>query len=299
MRALPASPRFSRFALMDRYGTNSSDSDDHTPVMWLRGHPVYAAHFIVLVYVVSMLITTTMNLFGVGSLLEWLPFMSTQVLEGQVWRVLTYGLVNPPSINFVFDLLMIAWFGRDVERALGRSSFLWLYGGIYLVTPVVFTAIGFWLPMTCVGATGALALFLAFATFYPNALMMFNLLAKWAALILVGIFTLMALNYHDWRGLISLWVTGGFAYAFVRHHQGHLEWPQLNFWRRQQKLQVRPELPARPRPAAATPQPSSMAEVDALLDKIAKSGFASLTVAERARLDAARVELLKKDLGGR
>jgi hypothetical protein len=42
-----------------------------------------------------------------------------------------------------------------------------------------------------------------------------------------------------------------------------------------------------------------MAEVDALLDKIAKSGFASLTVAERARLDAARVELLKKDLGGR
>jgi membrane associated rhomboid family serine protease len=285
---------------MDRYGTTYSDSDDHTPVLWLRGYPVYAAHFIVLVYVVSMLITTTMNLFGVGALLEWLPFMSTQVLQGQVWRVLTYGFVNPPSLDFVFDMLMIAWFGRDVERALGRRSFLWLYAGIYLVTPLLFTAIGVWLPMTRVGETGALALFIAFATIYPDALMMFNLLAKWAALILVGIFTLMALNYHDWRGLISLWATGGVAFAFVRHHQGHFEFPQLNFWRRQPKLRVLPDLPAKPRATAvASQKPSSMAEVDALLDKIAKSGFASLTGAERAKLDSARAELLKKDSGRR
>lgn len=279
---------------MDRYGTTHSDSHDHTPVLWLRGYPVYAAHFIVLVYVASMFITTTMNLFGAGPLLEWLPFMSTQVLHGQVWRVVTYGLVNPPSLDFVFDMLMIAWFGRDVERALGRRSFLWLYGGIYLATPVLFTAIGLWLPMTRVGETGALALFVAFAAFYPDALMMFNLLAKWAALILVGIFTLMALNYHDWRGLISLWATCGCAFAFVRHHQGHLELPRFNFWRRSPKLRVLPDLPVKKPVAFRGLKAASMAEVDALLDKIAASGFASLTVAERARLESARAELLKK-----
>ena len=43
----------------------------------------------------------------------------------------------------------------------------------------------------------------------------------------------------------------------------------------------------------------TMDKIAKSLDKIAKSGFASLTGAERARLDAARVELLKKDLGGR
>jgi hypothetical protein len=40
-----------------------------------------------------------------------------------------------------------------------------------------------------------------------------------------------------------------------------------------------------------------MAEVDALLDKIARSGMASLTAKERAKLDAARANLLKKDSG--
>jgi hypothetical protein len=35
-------------------------------------------------------------------------------------------------------------------------------------------------------------------------------------------------------------------------------------------------------------------EVDALLDKIAQSGIGSLTAQERARLESARAELLKR-----
>jgi len=41
-----------------------------------------------------------------------------------------------------------------------------------------------------------------------------------------------------------------------------------------------------------------MAEVDALLDKIAQSGIGSLTTKERAKLDAARAELLKRESAG-
>jgi hypothetical protein len=37
-----------------------------------------------------------------------------------------------------------------------------------------------------------------------------------------------------------------------------------------------------------------MAEIDALLDKIAHSGIASLTAAERARLDAAHQSLKRR-----
>lgn len=282
---------------MDRYGSTYSDSDEHTPVIWLRGYPVYAAHFIVLVYVVSMFVTTLLNIFHVGIHQQWLPFSSAQVLNGQIWRIFTYGLYNQPSLEFVFDMLWIGWFGRDVERAIGRRSFLFLYAGIYLVTPLLFTAIGVWLPLSRAGETGALALFIAFATFYPGALMMFNVLAKWAALILVGIFTLMALNYHDWRGLITLWSTCGFAYAFVRHHQGHLALPKFNFGRSQPKLRVLPDLPVKkPAPARSLPE-TTRAEVDALLDKIVLSGIGSLTEKERAKLDSARAELLKKNSG--
>lgn len=288
-------------ALMDRYGSTYSDSDEHTPVMWLRGYPIYAAHFIVLVYVVSMFVTTLLNVFLVTAHAAWLPFTSAQVLQGQVWRIFTYGLYNSPSLQFVFDMLMIGWFGRDVERAFGRRTFLWFYAAIYLITPLLFTALGTWLPLTLAGATGAFALFIAFATIYPGAVMMFNILAKWAAFILVGIFTLIALNARDWTSLISLWATCGFAFAFVRHHQGLLELPKFNFWSPKPKLRALPDLPSRKAasstPAAKPEQSATMAEVDALLDKIAKTGFASLTTKERAKLESARAEMLKKNAG--
>ena len=272
-------------------------SDEHRPVMWLRGYPVYAAHFIVLVFVASMLVTTLLNLFGVGGLLSGLIFSSGQVLRGEVWRVVTYGLVNQPSLNFVIDMAMIVWFGREVERNFGRRTFLIFYGVLYLITPLLFTLIGLWSPMSLAGESGAFAIFIAFATLYPNAPVFFNLLAKWVALVLVGIYTLMALNNRDLVSLISLWATTGFAFAFVRYHQGHIELPQVNLFRRGPKLRVLPDLKSDKAPGTKTDKNNSMAEVDALLDKIAQSGMASLTAKERAKLDAARADLLKRDQG--
>ena len=42
---------------------------------------------------------------------------------------------------------------------------------------------------------------------------------------------------------------------------------------------------------------ATMAEVDALLDKIAVSGIGSLTPKERAKLEAAREDLMKRGAG--
>jgi membrane associated rhomboid family serine protease len=276
---------------MNEYET----SDEHRPVMWLRGYPVYAAHFIVLVFVASMLVTTLLNLFGVGQWLNGLVFSSGQVLHGEVWRVVTYGLRNEPSLTFVIDMAMIVWFGREVERHFGRRTFLVFYGVLYLLTPLLFTAIGVWMPMVLAGESGAFAVFIAFATLYPNAPVFFNLLAKWVALILVGIYTLIALNNRDLISLISLWATTGFAFAFVRHQQGLITLPRPNLFRRGPKLRVLPDLKPDKTAAVKTKPTSSMAEVDALLDKIAQSGIASLTTKERAKLDAARADLLKRE----
>ena len=281
---------------MSSYGT----SEEHRPVTWVSGYPLYAAHFIVAIYVGSMLVTTVLDIFHLSAHFTWLPFVSGQVLQGQAWRLATYGLVNPPSLDFVFQMLMIAWFGREVERNFGRATFLWLYAGIYLVTPLLFTLLGLWLPLSKVGVTGSFALFIAFATIYPGALMMFNILAKWAALILVGILSLMALDQHNWIELISLWATCGFAFAFVRHHQGILTLPTIRLWpRRKPNLRVLPDLPATKRIPAPASAGTSMSEVDALLDKIAKSGIRSLTAKERAQLEEARANLLKKEPGRR
>jgi hypothetical protein len=280
---------------MSRYPA-FGDESSHQPVTWWRGHPVWAAHFIVIVFVGSMLATTLLMAFKAGGVLDWLMFTSDRVLHGQVWRIFTYGFVNPPSLlPFVIDMLMIVWFGREVEKFFGRQKFLTLFAGIYLLTPLLFTLIGVWLPLTRVGATGAFALFIAFATLYPNAAMMFEILAKWAAWVLVGIFSLMALAYHDWAGLISLWATSGFAFAFVRHEQGLLNLPTFRLPARKPKLRVLPDLPAeKPARPTAIREDATMAEVDALLDKIARSGLSSLTAKEREKLETGRENILRK-----
>lgn len=282
---------------MSRYYGGSSE--EHQPVTWLQGYPIYAAHFVVLVFVVSMIVTTLLMALRIGLMLTWLPFNSEQVLSGQVWRIFTYGLVNPPSLWFVIDMVMIVWFGRELEKFFGRRTFLFLYGGIYLLSPLIFTLIGLWQPMSLRGVSGAFSLFIAFATLYPNVPLLFNILAKWAAIVLLGIYTLIALAANDWISLLTLWATSGFAFAFVRFHQGQFELPRFRLWRKKPKLRVLPDLktakPERPmKPVTPAGTSDSMAEVDALLDKIAKFGISSLTPKERAKLEAAREDLLKR-----
>ncbi|MEY4940230.1 MAG: hypothetical protein RIQ93_1965 [Verrucomicrobiota bacterium] len=276
---------------MNGYGS----SDDHQPVTWLRGQPIYAVHLLVLGFVGSMILTTILRFAGGGQVLDSLIFLSTPVLGGEVWRVLTYGLVNDPSLWFVIRMLMLVWFGRELERFFGRMVFLRFYAGLYLFMPLMFTLMGLWRPTLLAGESGGFALFVAFATLYPNVAMIFNILAKWAAAILVGIYTLMALSSRDWVQLASLWVAVGYGYAFVRYEQGHFRLPNFRpAGRSKPKGSFSPDL--RPKKAVTVKSAggNSMVEIDAVLDKIAQSGIGSLTAQERAKLDAAREDLRRK-----
>jgi membrane associated rhomboid family serine protease len=278
---------------MSRYSYPSNE--DQEPVTWLAGHAIYGAHLIVVVFVASLLATTLLLTFNAGGLLTWIGFESDAVLKGQVWRVVTYGLVNPPSLWFIVDMFMIVWFGRELEKFFGRRTFLLLYSGLYLITPLLFTLGGLHWPLTLSGAPGALALFTAFATLYPNVALCYGILAKWAAALLVGIFALIHLSSHNWPELLALAATAGFAFLFVRHAQGRFSLPA---WPARKALPASPagRLPSpSARPVKnVTPDPKSalMGEMDAILDQIATSGMDSLSSDQRARLDAAREHLL-------
>lgn len=274
-------------------GYNDTDND-HQPVMWLRGYPLYAAHFIVFVFVSSMLVTTAFLAFNLGHLLDWAIFHSDEVLKGQVWRVLTYGLVNPPSLIFAVDMFVIAWFGRELEKFFGRRIFVRFYLGLYLLAPLLFTLVGLRWQMSLSGEIGGFALFIAFATLYPEVAMMFNILAKWLAVILVGILTLVAVAYHDWPRLITLWAATGYAYLFVRVEQGRIALPSFKLRSRKPKLRVLPDLRADETININLAKDDTVTEMDALLDKIAKSGMSSLTAKERAQLAKAREEMMQK-----
>lgn len=273
-------------------------SEEHQPVTYWRGYGIYASHLIVIVYCVLMIVTAVAGQ-HIAPAIAWTAFKSELVHAGQVWRLLSYGLFNFPDLGFAFDMLMLVWFGRELERFYGRRLFLWLYGGIYVLAPLVLTVGGFIRPTALFGQPGALALFVAFATQFPGMPVFFTLLAKWAALILVGIYTLLHLSRRDWISLTVLWTTCGYAHLFVRHQQGLFTLPSLKFLQRKPPLRALPDLPEKKNAAPARParEDATMAEVDALLDKIAKSGMSSLTAKERAKLEAARADLMKRDAG--
>jgi hypothetical protein len=274
-------------------------SEEHQPVTWVRGYPLYAAHFIALLFVLSMVATSMMMAIPAAHRIpDLLIFSSVQVLQGEVWRVITYGVLNPPSLWFVINMFMLVFFGRELEKFFGRRTFLILYGSLYFLTPLLFTLIGLLRPMSLMGESAGFALFVAFATLYPNVAMLFNILAKWVAIVLVGIYTMMRLAANDWAGLIALWSTVGFAVAFVRFHQGLITMPKLRLPGRAPNLRVLPDPVSRKSGSAGSPRENAtMAEVDALLDKIATSGISSLTAKERAKLEAAREGLMKRGAG--
>ena len=269
-------------------------NEDQQPLFTLRGYPIYATYLIVLIYVVTMVAATLLGPGGIASAQALLGFFSEEVHRGQVWRIFTYGLINPPSINFVIDMVMIVWFGRELERFFGRKTFLRFYGALYLLTPIVFTLLGFIRPMAISGETGGFALFIAFAALYPTAPMLFNIEARVAAFVLVAILALQHVFNRDLVSVIALAVNVGFAFGYIRHAQGRFELPKFKIpgFNRGPKLRVVP------RPANArreVEEADEIESIDPLLDKIARTGMASLTAKERARLEKAREALIKKD----
>ena len=269
-------------------------NEDQQPMFTLRGYPIYATYLIVLIYAATMVAATLLGPGGILSAQALCGFFSEEVHRGQVWRIFTYGLINPPSLNFVIDMVMIVWFGRELERFFGRKTFLRFYIALYLLTPVVLTLLGFIRPMALSGETGGFALFIAFAALYPTAPMLFNIEARVAAFVLVAILALQHVFNRDLTGLIALAVNVGFAFGYVRYEQGRFALPKLKIpgFHRSPKLRVLP------RPANARREVEEAGEIesiDPLLDKIARSGMASLTAKERARLEKAREALIKKD----
>jgi len=271
--------------------TGYSPDDDRQPLTYFRGFPIHATTLLVIIHVATMVATTLLMAAGAAGILQGLAFSSETVFDRfALWQFVTHAFVNPPSIWFAIGMVMLYQFGRQVESFIGRRAFLLMYLLLLVLTPLVLSLVGLFQP-TAFSGSGSLhfAVFIAFATIYPGAAIFFGIQARWIALVLVAIYSLQNFGTHDWTGLLTLWVNVGFAWAFIRHERGDFALPDFRLWKKKPHLRVVRAEPVRERKSTA---PS---DLDALLDKIAKSGLASLTAKERARLEAARAELLKKD----
>lgn len=272
----------------------TSSYSDYQPIRYMGRVPVYATTIITAVFALGLIVYTVLASSRIppGFLLG---FRAESFMDGALWQPLTYVFVNGPSFFSVLGLLCFYQWALETERYLGRVRFLKLFALLVLLLPLIcglWSALG--VGMQLAGNYELTAAFLvAFATLYPNIEFFGWIPLKWFAFACVAIGSLMYFPERNWPGLSLLWGECGAAFGFVRliQHGGSVEIGDfLEKFKRKPKFRVLPSPGTR-----ASDDDDTMGEADALLDKIAKTGIASLTAKERAKLEKARAALMKKD----
>jgi len=236
--------------------------------------------------------------------------------SGFVWQLLTFQFMHGGLLHLALNCFVIYMFGREVEEALGKRSFLTLYFGSGVIGGL-FQVIGALLWDTrfggaVVGASaGAFGLVAAYATLFPERpltlLLFFVLPVTMRARYLLLISGLMAVLgiFFGGDNVAHAAHLGGMltGIALVRW-AGEWHWPRFRQPFRRQSPRVlvtahphktSPWRPTKPGPAEDLPAAEFISqEVDPILDKISQHGIHSLTDRERKILEAAR----KKMTGG-
>lgn len=275
----------------------TSSFSDYSPITTIGRLPIHATTILAALYVAAMLAVTILDSAGI-SLVPFGFFPEGFYQRGWLWQPFTWSFVNGPNFFFLFGIFFFYSAAIEVERYLGRPRFIKLYA-LTLLAPAV--VLGVWKLLGVSGFANGLAvitvaMFIAFATLYPNIEYWGWVPLKYIAF---ACFAIAALGYfpkHDWPGLTLLLAEAAIGFGFIRFLQrgGSMElgdvWEKV--FRRRPKFQVVPS-PSRATRSSARSEPVDA--IDPLLDKIAKHGLASLTAREHARLEQARAELLKKE----
>jgi membrane associated rhomboid family serine protease len=279
-------------------------SEDYHPITWVGRFPIYVTTLLVAAHVLAMVGTAVaLSISGapaavLSPLLRPLVFSATDVLtEYSVWQFVTYAFVNEPSVWFAIEMLLLYSFGREIERFLGRKSFLFLYAGLVLAGPVALTLLGLLqVPSGMLVGAGAVhfAVFIAFATLYPGAEMMFfRVQIKWVAVVLLAIYSLAYLAGRDWTNLGVLWLECACAVLMMR--RAGVASVQFDMWLPPDRDEESPRPARKKQRPAALPEPDLHDSIDPLLEKISRHGIGSLTKRERERLEQARTDLLERE----
>ncbi len=287
-------------------------SRDTEPLAKWRGVPIYLTTIFTALLTVGFVMCAVLTAAhrpspGASPWLTALIF-KTPVESWKGWlSVFSYPFVS--QVNFFTPLSIVCfyWWAAGIETHLGRGPLVRLLG-ILVLLPVAFLSI---LALSG-GSHGMLAgdffivsgLLIAFATLYPNTEWAGWVPFKYLAFASILCGSLMLVAEHNWLGVAELLGICAASFLFIRHaidqeYDDHVPFgARVRAWfRRKPKFRVVPRKrdPEEPLTRADFEDDEPETEMDALLDKIARSGLASLSPNERTRLELAREELLKKE----
>ena len=268
-------------------------SDDYRPVAWIGRYPLRVTSILCALFVLGMFGTVMAETARWDY--TWLAFRTYPFLHGYIWEPITAPLIQPANFFFLFNILFFYWSGNQVEQLLGIRRYLQLIAILIVVPVLVLLAWGragtIW---TYAGSYELMVgMFIAFAALYPDLQVFGWVDLKWLAFAGLVLALMSFLPTHDWGSLTILLGMCAASFAFIRYVQGRIPMAGLA---RYNPFRPKPKIYVMQKPLARrSPEPEDItSSIDPILDKISRSGIASLTEAERRQLDRARKKLLKQ-----
>ncbi len=227
---------------------------------------------------------------SLGFFVEWFAFTPSRVLT-RPWGAITYMFVHAGFWHVFINMLMLFFFGRPLERRWGSREFI----KYYLLCGLGGVALSFlFQSSSIIGASAAVyGVMVAFAMTWPDAPIyiwgIFPVKAKWLAAFLLVVSTLSAFggagggvaHFAHLGGLLTGFIYLKSDWRMPAWLQARMDGSRPRAGRRVEERRTSARGSARPagrrRPAD---EEALLDEVDAILDKISRSGIASLTKKE-------------------
>ena len=201
------------------------------------------------------------------------------ISSGWLWQMLTYMFLHSEGYLFhiIFNLLMLYWFGRDIEMKLGSRRFIRFYLCAGFVAALIYTVAEFIIrgrASPAIGASGAImAVLVMYAIYYPQRQLLFMFLfpmkVRTFVLLMIGVDLYIVFQAAEASNVAAIAHLGGAGYGLAYYKfspmigkwlQGVIEKKKRNF--------EREEFDSRRR-------------LDDILDKVNKRGIQSLTRREK------------------
>lgn len=225
-----------------------------------------------------------------------LAFSGPTVLAGQWWRLVTWPLASVLSLGTALTLLMLWYFGTDIEARIGRHQMAAFYGSIAVVLTGVFGIFAGFAPFLGVASLAGLGfiqfiVLLVWIAENPRRPFFFNIPAWVVGVIIVGVEFLSLVGARAFGLLLPL-VGSVILSAFVARRFGLLGDFSGLVKARKPKPVRRPKFTEvkqqHQQMRDANQRASDRARADELLDRFNERG---LSASEREELNAIRARM--------
>jgi membrane associated rhomboid family serine protease len=184
---------------------------------------------IILCFAVFFIQQTGDRFFGT-QIISWLGLVPSTFFEGhRYWQLFTYSFLHSDVMHLIFNMLMLAFIGSELEGAWGRTHFLRYYFFCTSVAGVVYLILHTWVlkgagSALMVGASaGIYGLLMAYGLIFGERVMLFMMLFPMKAkhfVLVLGLIELMTTVYSNGGPVASgahlAGMVAGFFYLWGR-----------------------------------------------------------------------------------